>query len=490
MLIMPVIHVPKALRVPFEASEVRTERRPWLRSFVLLLLFLVSLALYGALIGAAPPNDVEIDPFVKVWMICFLPYFVACGFILLAKPASGRWLWIELSSIFGAALVFRVILLPLPPGLSHDAWRYLWDAQVTLQGYSPYVYPPNAHIFAPLQHELLFANIRYRNVPTLYPPGAEAVYLLSYLLAPRNLFVLKGIFIGFDMVTCVSLAFLLIKRGLDPRRVIMYAWCPLPIVEFALQGHMDVIILPFLLLTVLCALSNRRGARVLTGFLIGIATLTKLYPIFLLVVVVRRRDWALVVTCLLTIVVGYVPYYILGHGQIFGFFSSFTGEQGGNGGIIQVVLYSFFALHHVKLSTIITVEHGVDLIIVALASLVVFFLRVRERISMEAASMVLIGVIFAISSHVFPWYVTALLPWIAVLFGPVHHGRELLGKGIAVAAVWYFVCLSPTGYFFTYDPNWQGYYVSVYSVVVAFLAIAAFIGGMHLFVRQRTVTNI
>ena len=146
--------------------------------------------------------------------------------------------------------------------------------------------------------------MRFRTVPTIYPPGAQAVYLLSYLLAPSNLFVLKAIFIGFDMVTCVSLAFLLIKRGLDPRRVVIYAWCPLPIVEFAIQGHVDVITLPFLLLTVLSALSTRRGARVLTGFLIGIATLTKIYPIFLLVVVVRRRDWALVVTCLLTIVAG------------------------------------------------------------------------------------------------------------------------------------------------------------------------------------------
>jgi hypothetical protein len=489
---MPAIHVPKALRMPFEAGEAQPEKRPWLRSLVLLLLFLFSLALYGVLIKAAPPNDMEINPFVKVWMVCFLPYFVACGFILMTEPATGRWLWIELGIILGAALIYRAVLLPLPPGLSRDSWRYLWDARVTLHGYSPYVYPPNAKIFVPLQHDQIFANMRYRDAPTIYPPAAQAVYLLSYLLAPSNLFVLKGLFIGFDMVTCVSLVLLLIKRGLDPRRVVMYAWCPLPIVEFAIQGHVDVITVPFLLLTVLCALSNRRGARVLTGLLIGIATLTKLYPIFLLIVVVRRRDWALVVTCLLTIIAGYVPYYILGNGQIFGFFSSYASEQGGNGGIIQVVIYNFYALHHAKLSAIITVEHGVDVIVVAIASLVVFFLRVRERISMEAASIVLIGVIFAISSHVFPWYVTALLPWIAVLFGPVHCGRKLLGKGIAVATAWYFVCISPIGYFFTYEPGWlwQGYYVTVYCVVVAFLAIAAFTGVIYLFAQRRTVTNI
>src|SRR5205085_12283022 len=104
-------------------------------------------------------------------------------------------------------------------------------------------------------------------------------------------------------------------RGLDPARTIIYAWCPLPIVEFAIQGHVDAATLTFILLAVLCSLNNRRSARILTGFLIGMATLTKIYPILLLVVVVRRRDWALIATCFITIVASYIPYIILGHGQ-------------------------------------------------------------------------------------------------------------------------------------------------------------------------------
>jgi hypothetical protein len=188
--------------------------------------------------------------------------------------------------------------------------------------------------------------------------------------------------------------------------------------------------------------------------------------------------------------VGYIPYFILGNGQIFGYFSSFTGEQGSNGGIIQVVLYNYYALHHARLAAIIGVEHTVDVVVVAITSLVVFLLRVRERISMEAAIMILLGVVFAISSHVFPWYIPALLPWIAVLLGPVSRGRELIGKGIAVATAWFFVCISPISYFFTYQPSWQGYYVLVYCVVVAFLAIAAFTGLMHFFQKRMSVTNL
>src|SRR5258708_13243112 len=57
--------------------------------------------------------------------------------------------------------------------------------------------PPRSTLFP---YTTLFRS-RYRNVPTLYPPGAQVVYLLSYLLAPSNLYFLKGLFVVFDMVT-------------------------------------------------------------------------------------------------------------------------------------------------------------------------------------------------------------------------------------------------------------------------------------------------
>ncbi len=232
------------------------------------------------------------------------------------------------------ALVLRAMLLPILPDLSRDSWRYLWDARVTLHGYSPYVYAPGDPLFANLR-DFIYDNSRFRSVPTIYPPGAQAIYLLSYLIAPSNLFVLKGIFVGFDLVTSGVLAFLLKSRGLDPGRCIIYAWCPLPIIEFAIQGHLDAMTLTFTILAVLSALSNRRGARVLTGFLIAVATLTKIYPILLLVAVVRRRDWALLATCFSTIVIAYVPYLILGHGQVFGFFATYAGEHTPNAGVVQ-----------------------------------------------------------------------------------------------------------------------------------------------------------
>lgn len=470
MSILQVSHHTKVPETPYLG------KRPWWRIIVLVVTLILSIVLYTLLETVAQPDASTLTPFLLLWMLCFLPYLSACLFVLCTKPLNGRWRWIELGIIFCGALFFRALLLPLPPNLSHDSWRYLWDARVTLHGFSPYVYPPNAQVFKSLQDGLIFGNSRFRNVPSIYPPGAQAVYLLSYLLAPSNLFFLKGIFIVFDMVTCGALAFLLVRKGLDARRVIIYAWCPLPIIEFAIQGHVDVITLPFMVLAVLSATSTRRGARVLTGILIGVATLTKIYPIFLLLVVMRRKDWALLAACIGTIIVGYMPYLILGHGQVLGYFATYSGEEGGNAGIVQVVTYALsFGEGYTRAALL--QQHIVDVLVLGVMSLAVLVMRVFKRTSMEAATMVLMGTVLAVSSHVFPWYTTALLPWIAVLIGPVWTRQGgLSGKGLAVLIAWYFTCISLTQYFFNATTDWHVYYAYVYDVVMAGLGIALAIG--------------
>ena len=480
------------------ADRPATRKRPLWRIFTLCSLFLLSVLTYTLLIRAAPKIDDRITPFLHVWMISFLPYFAACALVLATKPLAGKWRWIELGIILLGAFILRVMLLPLPPDLSHDSWRYLWDARVTLHGFSPYVYAPGAKVLAPLQNTILYTNSRFRNVPTIYPPGAQAVYLLSYLLAPANLYFLKGLFVIFDMITCVALIILLGRKGLDQRRVILYAWCPLPIIEFAIQGHVDVITLTFTMLAILAASYHNVRGYVLTGFLIGLATLTKIYPILLLVVIlpveedkhipvlqrIKYHYVPLLGSCFATIIIGYTPYLILGHGQAFGFFTTYASEQGQNAGVTQQVVHWFGDRLHLPLAQTITLEHVVDGILIGAASVFVFALRWRNRISIEAGSLVLFGAILSISSHVFPWYTTILLLWVPVLLVPFWSHTGLAGRGLAVIAVWYFTTTVLCSYFFNSVPgvpiDWTIYYRFVYWPVMLALCVAVVIGMINI----------
>ena len=275
--------------------------------------------------------------FMAVWGACFGLYFIASYWVLLTRPLHGCWLWIELGLIFAGAVIFRFMLVNLPLSLSGDAWRYLWDARVILNGYSPYFYAPFDKILTSL-HDSVFAHITYGQFPTKYPPGAQIFFMLGYLLNPTNLVALKMIFVLLDLVTCVGLAALLVSKGLDPRRVLLYAWCPLPIIEFAIQGHSDVIAIAFMVLAVLCAQSSRKSLRIAAGICIGIAALARLYPILLLLVLVRRRDWGLIIACFTTIVLGYLPFFLLGHGDLRSVLLSFSGQQDLHPGVVALAV--------------------------------------------------------------------------------------------------------------------------------------------------------
>ena len=420
------------------------------------------------------------DAIVLCYIASFIPYLVACFIVLRTRKQEGSKL--ELGLILTGAVVLRVMLLQRDPMLSPDSWRYLWDARITLLGYSPYVYTPQDPLFAHL-HDIIYEHTRYRFAPTIYPPGAQAFYLLSYVIAPSNLVVLKSIFVLMDLATCGALVYLLKRRGLDQRRVILYAWCPLPIVEFAIQGHLDAIAILFSLLAVVSHLSTRRGSRVLTGFLVGMATLAKLYPIILLVVVIRRRDWGLLATCFATIFLGYLPYLLLGHGQVFGFFATYAGQQQVDAGPalhIVTTLSPLFgipvAVHGVTTTIVVMIEYAVDLLVVLSTALIVLVLRQRGSMSEEAGMLILIGSIFFVSSHIYPWYSAALLPWIAVLIQPLWiRGKGLNPVGIAIAMAWYFTCGSILHYVFDEFADWMLYYIVLYDVVLIGLGLAAIV---------------
>lgn len=488
---MSVLQVPRLLDTSMKHC---TTRAPWWRSLALGGLLVISLLMVVGLARVTPsdPNSTApLTPFLRNWSLLFIPYAAACTLVLFSRPVSGRWRRVEIGLILSGALFLRALLVPLSPNLSHDSWRYVWDARVFLHGYSPYTTIPAEKALVPLR-DFIYANSRFRTVPTLYPPGAQYIYIVSYLLAPASLFFLKGIFLLFDLGNCILLACILIRKGQDPARMLLYAWCPLPIVEFALQGHVDVLTITFTLLAVLCASDRSQRGRVLTGFFVGLGTLTKIYPVLMLAAFIRprawRRDWLLVCSCLLTILLGYLPFFIQGHSQIFGFFGSYANEQGQNAGIFQQGVAWFAHMRHLPLATTITLEHSLALLLIGGTACALLFSRRSQHTNLEGSILLLFGLILAVSSHVFPWYTTTLLPWIVLLL-PTR--EELtprllrLARLLALCSLWFFTALSILGYI----QDWSLYYRVVYMplVIALFLAVLLFLAQLLVLRQKGTV---
>jgi hypothetical protein len=459
--------------------NVRTFCQCWRLPLLCVLLLLATT--YNLFLGHwAPPADTDPSVFIILWLLAFLPYLAACLLILSTRASRGYGQWAELLVLLAGALLLRGVLLPIAPDLSHDSWRYLWDARVTLHGYSPYVYTPSDPQLLPLRNDFLYGIIRFRTVPTLYPPGAQAFYLLSYLLAPANLVVFKALLTACEIISCVALAWLLKKRGSDPARCVIYAWAPLPIIEYAIQGHIDALTILLMLLTIVCAQSTWRGSRVLTGVLLALATLTKIYPLLLLTVVLRKRDWALLTACAATIILAYIPYIILGHGQILGFFSTYASESTPNAGITMHTINWLAPIMHFSPTLTRALTYLLDLALVGSAVLIIWWLRQQAHISVEAGALVLIGAIFAASSHIFPWYTAALLPWVALHTGSLRTRTEMLRPArMAVFIAWYFSSASILSYLFGQQNDWSLYYLLAYDFSLAGLGLAVLVAVLQ-----------
>ena len=108
-----------------------------------------------------------------------VPFFLAlfCGatalYLLAVWKSREAPLW--LVAVFG--LLFRATLLPASPTLSDDIYRYVWDGRVQAAGINPYRYAPASEALAHLRDGTIYPGVNHREIPTIYPPAAQALFL-------------------------------------------------------------------------------------------------------------------------------------------------------------------------------------------------------------------------------------------------------------------------------------------------------------------------
>lgn len=161
------------------------------------------------------------------------------------------------SGILLVAAALRLLLLPLPPTLSDDTLRYVWDGRVMTAGFNPYLHPPEAEELAPLRDEL-WQRMPHQDVPTVYPPLALATFTVASWL-PGSLVTVKILLAIVELFGCLLLLRLADALKLPPGRAIWYCWNPLPIMEVAGMGHVDALVVTASVATVLLLVRGAAG---------------------------------------------------------------------------------------------------------------------------------------------------------------------------------------------------------------------------------------
>jgi alpha-1,6-mannosyltransferase len=209
----------------------------------------------------------------------------------------------------GLAAVWHLLFLRLPPGSDDDIHRYVWDGRVQRLGYNPYILVPSDPALEGL-HTPETRTLNNAYLPSPYPPGAE-LFFRSVTAIHESTFALKAAFVLCAWVIVLVLLDVLRSSQQGEHWVLAYAWHPLLATEVAGSGHIDIVGLLLLLVSV--AALGRRW-RTVAALAFGLAVAVKLLPIVLLPLYwkrVRVRDGVLA-----ALIFGllYIPF--LDHGRI------------------------------------------------------------------------------------------------------------------------------------------------------------------------------
>ena len=112
----------------------------------------------------------------------------------------------------------------------------------------------------PVMFRGILDQINFPELPTIYGPVLQFVFLLGYAVGPGSVAPLQAIFVLADL-----LAIGLLLRLAPARSVLLYAWCPLVVKEIAFTAHPDGFAVCLLLAAV--ALSRRERLFAAAGLL-------------------------------------------------------------------------------------------------------------------------------------------------------------------------------------------------------------------------------
>ncbi|MCP4157914.1 MAG: DUF2029 domain-containing protein, partial [bacterium] len=249
------------------------------------------LILFGVLIegGLILYRLIESDPAQTVikYMVVFSLAFglTAAAFLLLKKKSGSPFTKRELITVLVFAFIFQLTLLPSAPEMSEDIYRYIWDGKLQVYQINPYTYAPDDPALSHLHSEELPRLVNFPHIKTIYPPAAQLVFRLSYHLFGESVTGLKSVFILFQLAACYLFYLLLLQRKQNPALLLIFAWNPLVLMETSINGHLDILMVFFLLLSLALLHKNLTS---LSAIALACAVLAKLIPIVLLPLFLQR----------------------------------------------------------------------------------------------------------------------------------------------------------------------------------------------------------
>ncbi len=366
-------------------------------------------------------------------LLAYVVGTMLAGAIYLLAAWSGRRVAPGIAAVFFLGLAMRVVLIASPPlaNATDDYYRYLWDGWAVTLGLNPYQYSPSQALeavaeggaqdprlaqAAPPAEEVL-RRINHADLTTIYPPVAQAAFAVAALIKPFSVYALRGLLLASDLATFVLLLTLLRRLRMNEGLSFLYWWNPVVLKWMYAEAHMDVLLFPLLLLTLVAALAYRPA---LAGASLALATGVKLWPIVLLPLVIwhlradRRRMVAVAFTAVAFTLIVLSPMVLARPTAPEGLWT-YAKTWENNDGIYSLVESAFSPMAAPQDARTYA-RWVVGAMLVVWIPVAVLWQSGKPHALIRSALLVVAGV-FLLSPTQFPWYYAWMLPLVA--FWPV-----------------------------------------------------------------------
>ena len=376
-------------------------RRNFLYTFILLL-FIAYVSLYFF-------RSKPVETFTLVYILSSL-FFLFIALLILKVDIKSK----EIIILIIAGILIRLVFINTTPIGSDDFYRYMWDGKVQANHINPYLYSPTDASLNSLHSDKLPRLINFNSMKSIYFPLSQWIFYAGYAISGENVYGYKLLLFIFELITIFSIYLLIKKLGVERKYILLYVLCPLPIIQFALDAHVDGFGLPFLILSILFYLNNK---KVFSLILLGISFSIKPVGLVLLpILFFMEKSYIdrikIIIIPLIVFFIQFLPYIF--SSNPFEAFLIYTKNWTYNGPVFT------FLYHFIRDNQVARKICSVLLIIVLLP----LVLSKKDFLWKVYYAILLL---FIFSPVVHPWYIA----WIAILL-PVFPKRS----GIL------FVCLS------------------------------------------------
>lgn len=195
--------------------------------------------------------------------------------------------------MLGFALVFRLLGVSTFPILEDDFYRFLWDGRMSIETGTPYGWVP-IDFFNDINisdsFEQILGSINHPEVATIYGPVTQTIFALAYVIAPAEVWPIQMLYASIDFALI-----LLLLRVAKPHFVLLYAWSPLILKEFAISAHPDVLGALFLVLAFIIYSSKTKYSWLWLPICLALATGVKVFALIAVPLFLRFqwRSWCI-----------------------------------------------------------------------------------------------------------------------------------------------------------------------------------------------------